>query len=74
MAIEEKRAGADIANEISEAELALVYKARMREVLEPVLVLMDTARDDGLLIRWDGIAQDQLGRSLALNLRVEKHY
>jgi hypothetical protein len=59
----------DLAN-----EQQLDYKMRMKECLEPVFALLDEARSRGLLIRWDGLATDQLGHSTPLNLRVEKHY
>lgn len=63
---------ADIA--LTEAELAMRFKARAGELLEPLAQLLDDAKKHGLLVPWDGIATDFLGRIFFTNLRVEKHY
>lgn len=59
---------------ITEAELALRFKRDAQDHLSALAALMDEARAQGFLLRWDGMGTDNLGRTHALNLRVEKHY
>lgn len=59
---------------LTEAETAARYKARAATFLAELAALAAEAEKDGLLIRWDGLGRDALGKPVFCGLRVEKHY